>query len=257
MLNRWMDLRLKKTIEPARRPCRDPGPLARRVRGRMDELEIGPSQVVQRSSISRTHLQRILTGELTNPKQSLQDALAAALEWDVATLQGRANDVVNAPPATPAPATILMTEPAGMTVYYEQQDSISTHPGRQEFFPPQPPDPRLAGRPVRAARLLDDHLAGLSPAVPAGYTAFYAVLPPDELFLEFGRIYLVNRFDAERKFRPSFLRLRIYPNMYEFAPIWPDAGRNERERITIAKDELASGEIEIAGVFFASACIYF
>lgn len=222
----------------------------------MDELRIGPSQVVQRSSISRTHLQRILDGELTNLKTDKLSALARALEWDVATLQGHANAAITAP-ATPAPAAILMTEPAGMTVYYEQQDAISTHPGRQEFFPPQPPDPRLAGRPVRAARLLDDHLAGLSPPVPAGYTAFYAVLPPEELFLEFGRIYLVNRFDAERKFRPSFLRLRIYPNMYEFAPIWPDAGRNERERITIAKDDLGNGEIEIGGIFFGSACIYF
>lgn len=247
-------MRLPDPIEPDPPPAGDTGPLARRVAARMAELRRNTAQVVAKSGLSKPTVWRILTGEQQTPAFPTLQKLARGLDWDIASLHGTANDVV-----TTTATAIPIAGPAEVGTYRTRtpdDGAISTHAGRQDHFPPQPRDTRLQGHRQIAVPLLDDQLEGMSPPVPRGHTAFVAVPPAAEIPLESGRIYLVHRADSNGRIETTFRRLRIYPNTYEFGLMSPDAARNEVERIVVRKDELASSEIEIGGIFFASACVY-
>lgn len=73
--------------------------LGRYVRARRDELGLTQEGLAERSGLSANYLARLERGEMRNPRRATLEALAEALEVDVA-------DLVS-PPAPPEPGSAL------------------------------------------------------------------------------------------------------------------------------------------------------
>jgi transcriptional regulator with XRE-family HTH domain len=234
---------------PAPSPEAASGSLARRVKARMEELRLDNAAVVAASGLSKAMVYRILRDEKKNLDFDTAARLAQALSWDVATLQGLASD------AAPRQATpVTMLEPADVRIYREPPESGEQAPQvRHDLSPPVPTDPRLRNRPVRAVPVTNNQMMAMTPPVPPGYIAFIAA--GDGLPLETGAVYLVSRPDSEGKIQTAFRRLTVYPDFYEFAVLSPEPALNARHRLVVSKDDLATGQVKIDGIFFGATFV--
>jgi transcriptional regulator with XRE-family HTH domain len=242
---------------PARenaRKRRDPGPLALRIKARMAALRRSNLQLAALSGIPLSSLNRILSGQQSNPKLDDLDGLATALDWDISSLLGLAQDAAMGEATSPQYAG--RAEVGNFKTPAPENGAKSTHARPHNQFPPRPRDPRLAAGRLIWLTLADNQLEGIDPPVPEGEMAMVVVLPAAQMPLETGWIYLIHHTDSNGRVETSFRRLNVYDESLEWAVMSPDRARNERERLVITKDDLASGKVKIGGVFFAGIITY-